>query len=112
MTVANALVRTWYSALGRIRAAAEGQYRPGPYALPVTGGMLSAEAGQYWNWWQLGYNPTGQSMQSAMVEACISAYAQTVAICPGDHWRQRDDGGRDRVTESALSRILRHPNSY
>ena len=47
-----------------------------------------------------------------MVEACLSAYAQTVAMCPGDHWRGNDKDGRDRVTNSALSRILRHPNGY
>jgi HK97 family phage portal protein len=47
-----------------------------------------------------------------MVEACISAYAQTVAMCPGDHWLRLDNGGRERVTTSALSRILRHPNEY
>jgi HK97 family phage portal protein len=92
--------------------AAEGAYRPGPYYLPVTGGWLSHEAGQYMNWWQLGYDPQSISSQSAMVEACISAYAQTVAMLPGDHWRLKTNGGRERVTTSALSRILRHPNEY
>lgn len=92
--------------------AAEGQYRPGPYALPVTGGWLSAHAGSFMNWWQMGFDPIGVSSQSAMVEACVSAYAQTVAMLPGDHWRSKDNGGRDRVTTSALSRILRRPNSY
>ena len=33
-------------------------------------------------------------------------------MCPGDHWRLNDDGGRERVTRSALSRILKSPNSY
>src|SRR4051812_28478215 len=49
-----------------------------------------------------------------MVEACVSAYAQTVAMCPGNHWRLNDDGGRDRqkTGTSALARILRTPNSY
>jgi hypothetical protein len=41
-----------------------------------------------------------------------AGYAQTVAMCQGDHWRSNDRGGRDRVTNSALSRILRKPNSY
>jgi HK97 family phage portal protein len=49
---------------------------------------------------------------SAMVEACVSAYAQTVAMCPGDHWRLNSKGGRDRVKTSALARILRYPNDY
>lgn len=47
-----------------------------------------------------------------MVEACISAYAQTVAMCPGDHWRKLSNGGRERVAGSALSRVIRRPNDY
>jgi HK97 family phage portal protein len=47
-----------------------------------------------------------------MVEACISAYAQTVAMCPGDHWRATPDGGRERVENSAAARLLRKPNAY
>ena len=47
-----------------------------------------------------------------MVEACISAYAQTCAMLPGSHWRLKDNGGRERVTTSALSRFLRQPNEY
>ena len=49
---------------------------------------------------------------SAVVEACIAAYAQTIAMCPGDHWRGTANGGRERVTLSGLSRILRKPNDY
>jgi len=96
-----------------VARAAEGQYRPGPYFLPVTGGWLTQQAGQFWNWWQLGFDPEGGlGSRSAIVEACVSAYSQTVAMCPGDHWRLNDKGGRDRVTTSALSRILRAPNDY
>lgn len=96
--------------LGWTKRSGEGQYRPGPYFL--NGGWLSATTGRFWNWWQLGYSlqPYGQS--SAMVEACVSAYAQTVAMCPGDHWVATGDGGRQRVTTSALSRIIRKPNDY
>ena len=47
-----------------------------------------------------------------MVEACISAYSQTVAMCPGGHWRKLDNGGREPVTNSALARILKKPNDY
>jgi HK97 family phage portal protein len=95
---------------GGEQKAAEGAYRPGPYML--SDGWLSAAAGRLVNWWQSGYslNPHGES--SAMVEACISAYAQTVAMCPGDHWRKLPNGGRERVTNSALSRILKAPNDY
>lgn len=92
------------------RKASEGQYRPGPYAL--SDGWLSATAGRYMNFWQMGYTPEPYSGAGAMVEACISAYAQTIAMCPGDHWRKLPDGGRERVTNSALARLLRRPNDY
>jgi HK97 family phage portal protein len=96
------------------RRAAEGQYRPGPYLLTegVEQGWLSASAGRYWNWWQSGYSLQPYGAQSAMLEACVSAYSQTVPMCPGDHWRALDNGGRERVTNSALSRIMRRPNDY
>lgn len=103
---------TWLSRIGSalgLSKAAEGQVRPGPYWLPITGGWLPA--GAPWNFWQSDINPTG-SASSAMVEACISAYAKTVAMCPGDHWRALPNGGRERVTTSALTRILRKPNDY
>jgi HK97 family phage portal protein len=107
MTFRGLLARTF----GALARAAEGQPRPGPWYLPVTGGWLPQSVGQYWNWWQLGYDPV-TSPRSAIVEACVSAYSQTVAMCPGSHWRLNDKGGRDRVTNSALSRILRYPNAY
>lgn len=88
----------------------EGEYRPGPYYL--NDGVLSHYAGQFMNWWQMGYSLNPYCETGAMVEACISAYSQTVAMCPGDHWRRRDDGGRDRVSFSALSRLMKHPNDY
>lgn len=112
MTIRTALARIWSSVVIK---ATEGQYRPGAWRLPVSGGWLSSDApswGNYWNWWQLGGSIIGQSSRSAMVEACVSAYAQTVAMCPGDHWRGLKNNGRERVTNSALSRILRHPNDY
>lgn len=88
----------------------EGEWHNGPYELPVTGGWLPA--GSPWNWWQMGMDPLTGYDSSAMVEACLSAYSQTVAMCPGDHWRLNKKNGRDRITNSALSRILRFPNSY
>jgi hypothetical protein len=71
-------------------------------------------AGSPWNYWQTGLPQGGlpYGERSAMVEACVSAYSQTVAMCPGDHWRKLANGGRERVTGSALTRILRQPNDY
>ena len=96
-------------AFGPVKVAPEGEYRPGPYH--TTEGYLSAEAGQYLNFWQMGYSPSRLG-PSAMVEACVSAYAQTIAMCPLTHWRQQDNAGREAVTTSALSRISRIPNDY
>src|SRR5215831_19055310 len=96
--------------LRTVLRAVEGEFRPGPYFLPISGGWLPD--GSATNWWQLGENILPATSRSAMVEACVSAYSQTVAMCPGDHWRMNDKGGRDRITNSALSRILRHPNAY
>lgn len=96
--------------LRTVLRAVEGTYRPGPYNLPVSGGWLPA--GTSVNFWQKGENVNTLSNRSAMVEACISAYAQTVAMCPGDHWRATSKGGRVRISNSALTRILRRPNAY
>jgi HK97 family phage portal protein len=91
--------------------ATEGAWRPPPYYLPVTHGWLGEE-GRSLNWWQNGHNPRLAGGQLAIIEACLSAYSQTVAMCPGTHWRANAKGGRDRVTNSALSRILKEPNDY
>lgn len=104
-------LRTKIAGLFGAKSAPEGQYREGPYPLPLSGGWLSAEAGQHWNWWQMGHDLQSGG-PSAMVEACVSAYSQTVAMCPGDHWKLEDDGGRVRVANSALARVLRRPNDY
>jgi HK97 family phage portal protein len=60
----------------------------------------------------MGQDPIPLGTCSAIVEACVSAYSQTIAMCPGDHWRATSKGGRERVKNSALSRILRTPNAY
>ena len=85
----------------------EAEYRPGPYL--VDGGWIPA--GSPWNFWQTGIKPRSGG-SSAIVEACVSAYSQTAAMCPGDHWRRLPNGGRERVTNSALSRVMRKPNGY
>lgn len=95
---------------GGRQKAAEGEYRPGPYLL--SDGWLSSAAGKFMNFWQMGYSVAPYGESSAMVEACVSAYAQTVAMCPGNHWRKMEDGGRERAKNSALTRIMKKPNDY
>jgi HK97 family phage portal protein len=63
------------------------------------------------NYWQKGLFPY-QSGECATVNACVNAYAQTIAQLPGAHYRKGPDGGQIEITTSALSRILRTPNSY
>jgi HK97 family phage portal protein len=91
-----------------VAAKAEGDVQPGPFLLSE--GWLPASTP--WNFWQTGGSVTPYGSRTAMVEACVSAYSQTVAMCPGDHWRQTDDGGRERVETSPLARFLTQPNDY
>src|SRR5262245_17767751 len=67
--------------------------------------------GQYANFWQMGYEALPEGC-SAIVEACVSACAQSIAMCPRNHWRELANGGRERVTTSALYRVMRQPNDY
>jgi HK97 family phage portal protein len=109
--MANIFARALERITGKAAPSIAGEPRPGPYWLPITGAWLPASVGQFWNWWQMGYDPVAPA-PSAMVEACISAYAQTIAMLPGDQWLANDLGGRERRTTTAASRLLRRPNSY
>lgn len=93
-----------------VEKTAEGAVRPGPYLL--SDGWLSATAGRFMNWWQMGESLQPYGAGNAMVEACVSAYSQTVAMCPGDHWVKLENGGRQRITTSSLARIIKKPNDY
>lgn len=88
----------------------EGEYRPGPWL--TWEGWIPETWGSYMNWWQMGYDPVPYGACSSIVQACVSAYSETLAMCPGDHWRTQANGGRERVVNSALTRILKRPNQY
>ncbi len=92
-----------------VAKSTEGEVRPGPYW--TSEGILPALSP--WNWWQLGEEPIAYT-SSAIVQACVGAYSETIAMCPGDHWRTAANGGRERVpaANSSLARILRRPNGY
>jgi HK97 family phage portal protein len=93
-----------------VSKATEGEYRDGPWL--VNDGWLPVSWGSKLNWWQNGHSPLKGNSSSAIVQACVSAYAQTAAMCPGSHWKTQPNGGRVRVTSSALSRVLHRPNAY
>jgi HK97 family phage portal protein len=63
------------------------------------------------NYWQRNLRPGGGG-ESATVNACVNAYAQTIAQLPGGHFSQVDGGEPKRITTSPLSRLLRWPNDY
>jgi HK97 family phage portal protein len=96
-------------ALARVRGPRTKQNIGSGFMLPLGGGVIPTD--WPWNFWQLGYNPLPVG-GGAIVHACVAAYAQTTAMCPGTHWRSTGDGGRERVSNSALSRVLKRPNSY
>jgi len=98
----------WFRNIGGRTKAAEGAVSSGPYL--TSEGWLAA--GSPWNFWQLGRNPRPALNSSAIVEACVGAYSQTVAMCPGAHWLALPNGGRQRVEDSPLERILAEPNDY
>jgi HK97 family phage portal protein len=54
----------------------------------------------------------GPAGEPAAVNACVNALAQSIAQLPGGHYRLNDKGAPERITNSALSRILRSPNGY
>jgi HK97 family phage portal protein len=63
------------------------------------------------NFWQCGYNVL-PDFPCSTVDACVWAYVRAIAQLPGFHRRENDDGGFEDITTSALSRLLRFPNSY
>lgn len=87
-------------------------FRPRPKALPNSRSSSGYIPPSWpWNFWQLGWDPI-KTGGGAIVAACIDTYAQTAAECPPSHWRSTGDGGRERVTTSALSRVMLKPNGY
>ena len=69
------------------------------------------------NWWQMGYSgrPIGNG---PVVEACISAYAQTISQLSLRLYRKNPDGGRTLITSqgdskySNIARLLHRPNTH
>src|SRR4051812_26687472 len=58
-----------------------------------------------------GRNPLAEAPCS-IVDAGVWAYVRALAQLPGYHMEERDNGGREMLSTTALSRILRVPNTY
>lgn len=89
----------------------EGEVIAGPVARVST-----PEAGWLPMAWPLNFWQTGRNVLShgdaSIVESCCWAYIRAIAQLPGYHRRQLSNGGIETVTTSAVSRLLRFPNSY
>ena len=98
--------------LARAGGALTRVFRPRQKALPSSRSSSGYIPPSWpWNFWQLGWDPIRPG-GGAIVAACIDTYAQTAAECPPSHWRSTGDGGRERITTSALSRVMLKPNAY
>lgn len=62
-------------------------------------------------WWQRGFNvlPSGEN---SVVDACVWAYVRAIAQLPGYHREKKPSNEIVDITTSALSRLLRFPNTY
>lgn len=87
-----------------------GDNEKGIYNLPITGGTLND--GGIWNWWQAGRNVDQFDSPTAIVHACVDAYAQTMASLYAEHYKYDEGDAKKRVKSSALSRCLHQPNDY
>lgn len=91
--------------------AGEGNWHQGPYHIIGPNGGALPYTTVPWNFWQCDIDPSCDPGCS-VVEACVWAYIRAIAQLPGYHKRELDNGGIETVTTSALSRLLRYPNSY
>jgi len=64
-----------------------------------------------WQWWQQNLRP-GAWGDPAIRQACIDAYAQTIASMDLELTREADDGGYESVDSGTIPTVLRQPNSY
>lgn len=63
-------------------------------------------------WWQQGFNVQYGGGKTAIVSACVDAYAQTLASVPAYHWKYDDDDTKEKVRNSSQARVLWKPNNY
>ena len=80
---------------------------------PLDGYPAGAVAADPWQFWQRGLDRQhAHSGHVAAVESALDAHVHAVAPLPGAHYLSKDDGGKERIKTSPLSRILRRPNGY
>lgn len=110
MGIASALARL-VPALAKNNPAGEANWHAGPYHIIGRNGGFLPYSSVPWNFWQSDIDPI-RGGGCSIVEACVWAYIRAIAQLPGYHRRELANGGVETVTNSALSRLLRTPNSY
>ena len=63
-------------------------------------------------WWQQHLQPGSGGGMNEVVESCVSALSQTLAMCPVDHLQIQTDGEARRLFGSGPERALLNPNEY
>lgn len=107
--MAGALARLGHAWRGAL-SAWTGRGFPGPVNWTQNGGIpVSWNA----NFWQQNLRPI-QGGESATVNACVNAYAMTMAQLPAGHFRKLASGAgaAERIEASPLALLLRTPNPY
>jgi HK97 family phage portal protein len=80
---------------------------------PLDGYPFAAVSQDPWQFWQRGIDRGYKGGGSvAAVESALDGHVHAVAPLPGMHYRRKDDGGKERIKTSSLSRVLRNPNGY
>lgn len=80
---------------------------------PYDGYPFAAVSRDPVQFWQRGIDMNFKhTSMPAAVQSALDGHVHAVAPLPGGHYRTKDDGGKERVKTSALSRILRRPNGY
>lgn len=64
------------------------------------------------NFWQKGLSPSPYGGESAIRQACIDAYAQTIASMDLELYSEDKDGGYTEVDRGPIADVLRTPNAY
>lgn len=64
------------------------------------------------DWFQRGWNQPTATNGGSVVEACVQAYAQTIAQLPGRQYQLDENGTKTYVMGSRLARVLAKPNGF
>lgn len=64
------------------------------------------------DWYQRGYSPPVPVGSGPVVEACVSAYATSIAQLPAQVIRTLPDGTKQRIMTGRVADVLRTPNDY